>query len=431
MELKQIRQESSVSKHSRNSSPVQRGKIPRTQARHFMFATGIENSYPTIELPDGRTQRVDEMERTLHYQHWCKDFELVKSLGIDYLRYGPPYYSTHAGPGRYDWTFADETFGALQEMGITPIADLCHFGVPDWIGNFQNPDWPELFAEYATAFVERFPWVRLYTPVNEIMVAAVNSADRGFWNERLQGDRSFVTALKHLCKANLVAMRAMLDVDPELVFIQSEATQDYHADEPAAMPRADFLNEKRFLALDLTYGHPLTGFMLEFLLDNGWTREEYNWFREHHVRDRCIMGNDYYAVNEHMVKASGEIRNAGEIFGYYVITKQYYDRYHLPVMHTETNSLGVNDAEHWLMQEWQSLHRLKLDGVPIIGFTWYSLVDQVDWDSALRNYAGHVNEIGLCGLDRRLHPVGKAYRELIAKWRDIAPTENATFALNF
>ena len=29
------------------------------------------------------------------------------------------------------------------------IVDLCHFGVPDWIGNFQNSDWPKLFAEYA------------------------------------------------------------------------------------------------------------------------------------------------------------------------------------------------------------------------------------------------------------------------------------------
>ena len=29
----------------------------------FMFSTGIENSYPTIQLPDGTTKRVDEMEK--------------------------------------------------------------------------------------------------------------------------------------------------------------------------------------------------------------------------------------------------------------------------------------------------------------------------------------------------------------------------------
>lgn len=35
----------------------------------FMFATGIENSYPNIMLPDGTTKRVDEMEKTGHYIH--------------------------------------------------------------------------------------------------------------------------------------------------------------------------------------------------------------------------------------------------------------------------------------------------------------------------------------------------------------------------
>jgi hypothetical protein len=31
-------------------------------------------------------------------------------------------------------------------MDIVPVVALCHFGVPDWIGNFQNPDFPELFG---------------------------------------------------------------------------------------------------------------------------------------------------------------------------------------------------------------------------------------------------------------------------------------------
>ena len=39
-----------------------------------------------------------------------EDFALVRELGLEYLRYGPPYYSTHKGPGSYDWSFADETF---------------------------------------------------------------------------------------------------------------------------------------------------------------------------------------------------------------------------------------------------------------------------------------------------------------------------------
>ena len=75
-----------------------------------MFATGIENSYPTIILPDGSRKRVDEMEKTGHYTHWEKDFSLLGEMGIEYLRYGAAYYNTHIGPGSYDWDFTDATF---------------------------------------------------------------------------------------------------------------------------------------------------------------------------------------------------------------------------------------------------------------------------------------------------------------------------------
>jgi beta-glucosidase/6-phospho-beta-glucosidase/beta-galactosidase len=137
----------------------------------FMFATGIENSYPTIEW-EGKTIRQDELAKTNHYTRWRDDFRILKELGINYLRYGPPYFLTHLGPDRYEWNFTDETFQALHEQKVELIVDLCHFGVPDWIGNFQNPDWPALFAQYAGAFAKRFPWVRFYTPVNEIFIAA-------------------------------------------------------------------------------------------------------------------------------------------------------------------------------------------------------------------------------------------------------------------
>jgi len=98
------------------------------------------------------------------------------------------------------------------------------------------------------------------------------------------------------------------------------------------------------------------------------------------------MGNDYYITSEHYVHADGSVDASGEIFGYYVIIRQYYNRYRLPVMHTETNvdDYGHNEATKWRRKEWQNVVRLRQDGVPIIGFTWYSLTDQVDWDCGLR-----------------------------------------------
>src|SRR3954471_17330975 len=389
----------------------------------FMFATGIENSYPTIEW-QGKRFRQDELEKTKHYERWRDDFRLLKELGIEYLRYGPPYFSTHTGPGRYDWSFADETFRVLKSQNITPIVDLCHFGVPDWIENFQNPDWPRLFVEYVEAFARRYPWLRFYTPVNEIFIAATFSAQFGWWNERLKSDRAFVKALKHLCQANVMAMHAILKERPDAIFIQSESTQYFHPDGPDCQDAARRFNEKRFLSFDLTYGHHLSATIYEYLLDNGMTRDEYHWFLQHHVRSRCVMGNDYYETNENLVHADGSISLSGEILGYYPITHQYFARYSLPVMHTETNGLGGVSAVKWLKKEWANVHRLKQDGVPIVGFTWYSLQDQVDWDTGLRENNGRVNPLGLVDLDRHIHPVGRAYQKLIAQWRETLPTES-------
>ena len=81
-------------------------------------------------------------------------------------------------------------------------------------------------------FAQSFPWVQLYTPVNEMYICAVFSARYGWWNEQLPTERSFVTALKHIVKANVLAMKDILDVRPDAIFIQSESSEYFHAENP-------------------------------------------------------------------------------------------------------------------------------------------------------------------------------------------------------
>jgi beta-glucosidase/6-phospho-beta-glucosidase/beta-galactosidase len=390
----------------------------------FMFATGVENSDPTI---DGGRRRVDELAKCGHDRHWRRDFQLVCELGIRFLRYGPSLHRTWLGPGRYDWDFADQAFGELRRLDIVPIADLCHFGVPDWVGDFQNPDFPRLFAGYALAFAQRYPWVQLFTPVNEMYICARFSALYGWWNEQLRSDQAFVTALKHLVEANVRAMHAIIGARPDAIFIQSESSEYFHAENPAAIGPAELMNAKRFLSLDLNYGCRVDSEMYEYLMDNGMTRDEYHFFMGNSLKHHCIMGSDYYITNEHRVAADGGTRASGEVFGYAVIARQYHERYRLPVMHTETNLVqGASGTESvdWLWKEWANVLRVRNDGVPVLGFTWYSLTDQVDWDTALREDSGHVNQLGLFDLERRIRPVGRAFRQLIADWREVLPTQS-------
>jgi beta-glucosidase len=391
----------------------------------FMFATGIENSYPTI----ARKVRIDQMGKCGHYRLWKEDLRLVRELDLHYLRWGPANYKTFLGPGQYDWEWVDEVIAEMRRMAITPIVDLCHFGLPDWLGNFQNEEFPEFFAEYAGAFARRYPDIHYWTPVNEILVCAMFSGLYGWWNERLASEETFVRAILNLCRANVLAMHAILKYVPDAVFIQSESSEYVHPSTPKVMKQANFLNERRFVPLDLTYAKNVSADVYRYLINNGMRPAEYDFFMNHKLKARCILGTDYYVTNEHLMKPDGSLIPSGEFFGYYVIAKQYYGRYGLPLMHTETNLWEADGSVQWLWKEWNCMLRLRQDGVPIVGFTWYSLTDQMDWDTALREDAKKVNPVGLYDLDRKIRRVGQNYRRLIADWREMLPSGSSALML--
>ena len=390
--------------------------LPTGKPGEFMFATGIECSYPTIE--HGRVRR-DLLEECGHYERWREDLGLIKELGLKVVRYGLPYHRTHLGPDRYDWSFADEAMGEIRRLELTPILDLLHFGVPDWLGNFQNPELPVHFAAYAGAVAERYPWVRFYTPVNEIYVTARMSGKDGGWNEQLKTDKGFVTAIKHCVAASILANHAIAERRPDCVVVQSESAEFTHEARAVHTAEVQLTNKQRFISLDLLYAHPPDADIAHYLHDNGLTREEYDWFMQGEPPGYQIMGNDYYGRNEHILKPDGTTCPAEDVMGWYQVTREYYERYKKPVMHTETNVLDADLAPNWLWKQWINVLRMRRDGVPVLGFNWYSLIDQIDWDIALAEKRGTVNPCGLYDLDRKPRPVSEAYRMLLEEFGQI------------
>ena len=388
--------------------------LPETGSRsNFMFATGIECSYPTID--NGRTRR-DLLEECGHYERWREDLALVHDIGLRVLRYGLPYHRIHLGPGRYDWSFADLVMAEIKRLGITPIVDLLHFGLPDWLGNFQNPEFPLRFAEYAEAVAARYPWVKFYTPVNEIFVCAKFSGLEGRWNEQLCSDAAFVTCIKHLCAASLLATEAIARHRPDCVIVQSETAEIVTDLRAQPDPRVALENELRFLSLDLLYAREPSARVARWLLENGMSDEEYSWFMASKPPGYQVMGIDYYGRNESIILPDGSDLRGEDLNGWYGVTKQYYNRYKRPVMHTETNVFDADAAPAWLWKQFANILRMRGDNIPVLGFTWYSLIDQVDWDIGLAEKRGTVNACGLYDLDRRPRPVEAAYRMLLSEF---------------
>ena len=383
----------------------------------FIFATGVEGSYPTIE--NGRWRR-DLMQSTGHYRRWPDDLELVVELGVTHLRYGPPLHLAYPARGRFDWSVVDGPMEAMQRLRLEPIADLCHFGLPDWLGDFQNPEVPEALAAYAAAFAERYPHVRFYTPVNEMYVCSRLSALDGLWNEQKRDERAFVTAARRLARANVLMTQAILRRRADAVFVTSESGEFHQpaTPDPEVVRVATFENQRRFLPLDLAFAHPVDDSMRAHLRDHGMPDDEYDWFMGRELPKRTILGVDYYDWNEKLIDTEGRPQALGELFGWYVIASQYWERYRRPLMHTETNHLDARQAPRWLWRQWHNVRLIQQAGVPVVGFTWYSLTDQVDWDIALGQALGNVNPVGLFDLNRDPRPVAQAYRHLIETHRD-------------
>jgi len=385
--------------------------------RGFMFATGIECSYPTIE--HGRWRR-DEMDSTSHYELWQTDFRLAREIGITHIRYGPPLHLIFEGPGRYNWDYADPQMEELRDRGPEPIVDLCHFGVPSWLGNLQNPDIADALAEYAGAFAERYPWVRFYTPVNEMYVCARMSALDGLWNEQLRDEGAYVRAAWNLAHATIRMSDAILKRRPDAVFINSESSEFYQpcCPDEHVQDVARQANERRFLPLDLIYAHELSPRMRKLLRGQGIADKDIEALARRSVPKRSILGIDYYEWNERLIDRQGKAEALGELFGWYVIASQYWNRYKRTMMHTETNKTDAEGAPRWLWRQWHNVQLLAKDGVPLVGFTWYSLTDQIDWSIAMSEAIGIVYPVGLFDLNREARTVGLSYKHLIDLYRD-------------
>jgi hypothetical protein len=130
--------------------------------------------------------------------------------------------------------------------------------------------------------------------VNEVFVTARLSAREGLWNEQLTSDYGFVTALKHLAAANILASHSIVENRPDAVIIPSESAEQVYEAKLAPSAETMLFNQHRFISLDLPYGRPSDAETRIYLLDNGMSRPEYEWFMSSPRSGHQVLGIDYY-----------------------------------------------------------------------------------------------------------------------------------------
>ena len=352
----------------------------------FTWATGIEDTF--IQHARPRLRALDEYELTQHYKLWKSDIDLVAETGVQAVRWGIPWHIVQPSPDRWDWEWTDKALEYLVTVkGITPILDLMHYGTPLWLDNsFINFSYPQRVAEYSAAVVARYkPLVRYYTPLNEPMVNASMSGYKAEWPPYLSGDDGYVKLALAIAKGMVLTARAIKSEEPEAITVQVEALWHTFTRDESLKERAVRANARQFLCFDLATGRvDQEHILMDYLDEHGVTDADLSWFRQNPV-SFDIFGANYYpwAYAELKVHPSGKFytrvkRASGHKIE--IIIRNAWERYHMPIMITETSSNGdVNARARWMDETVDTVCSLREEGIPIIGYTWFPLFTMVDW----------------------------------------------------
>ncbi|ACB76900.1 family 1 glycosylhydrolase [Opitutus terrae] len=353
----------------------------------FLWCTGIEDTFITAPSPKtGRT--LDEYELTGHYEHWREDIDLMAELGVPAARYGIPWHRICPQPGVWDWQWADRPLERMLDRGIAPIVDLVHYGLPAWIEPaYLHPDYPNHVAEFAARVAARFKGrIFAYTPLNEPRITAWYCGRLGWWPPFRRSWRGFVAVMLGVCRGIIATLAALRSVDPEILPVHVDATDHYHAEDPSLVLEAEHRQAIVFLALDLISGritddHPLFG----WLLSHGTTEGELAWFRDHAVPLPWLGLNLYPMFTRKVLQrtASGHTRISMIYSTEQLVedvTRLYWERYHAPLLISETASSGsIRKRRLWLDGSARAVQRLRAEGVPLLGYTWWPLFALVTW----------------------------------------------------
>jgi beta-glucosidase len=361
--------------------------LPGLRAEDFLWATGIEDTFVPQTRPGHRA--LDEYQLMGHYEHWREDLALCRDLGVRALRWGVPWYRVEPLPGEFDWSWTDQVIPYLvEELGITPILDLMHYGCPFWLRReFASEDYPRAVAAYAGAFARRYAGlVRWYTPLNEPIVNALFCGKRGLWPPYLRGDGGYLKIMLQLVRGILRTVAALKEADSGALMVHVEASGLARAARADLEALAVEDQRRGFLAYDLLTGrltpdHPL----FTWLLRNGAGPDELAAIRRDAITLDAIGLNFYPQWSTQQVSVNRKGRLAWRAVeqdgaGFVQLIEDYWRRYEVPILVTETSAKGaVEVRSRWLEASVAAIRTLRAEGVPVLGYTWFPLFTMIDW----------------------------------------------------
>ncbi|AWN22673.1 hypothetical protein DKM44_05010 [Deinococcus irradiatisoli] len=367
----------------------------------FFWAVGIEN---TVNPALGW----DQYAWTAHRDLWREDLQRAANLGVRLIRYGLPWPDLNPAPGTFDWTWADAAMAELERLGLEPIWDLLHFGAPAWLpAGLRDKAYPQAVADYAGAFVARYPHVTRITPFNEPYIWAFFSGGNGTWAPHGTTDLGFAEALVPILRGLRQSIQAIRAANPRAEIWLNDGADRFTAAVPELAGLAGHLTGWRYAGFDFLHGRaapdtPLYALLLEAGMSPGELDEAR---RDSTPAD--VIGLDYYPGSEHLLKSPDAPKHPGDwgrrsdyrLYpdpdppGLAATLLEYHARYGRPLYVAETST--DTRREEWLQWLSAEVLRAREGGASVLGATWWPLFDHIDWNSGLTQLRGTVCPSGL------------------------------------
>lgn len=351
----------------------------------------------------------DQFKAAGHYDN-AELIDTFKDLGLSAFRV-PVLWERHepiAGQ-KIDWTFTSNNLAGCIQHSINPILGLVHHGSGPDYASIETPDFAPRLAAYASRVVRQFPWVEMYTPVNEPLTTARFCGLYGHWYPHQRSSTGFVRILLNECKATVLAMRAIREVNPKALLVQTEDLGKTYST-PELKYQTKFENERRFLSIDLLCGrvtkqHPLWS----YLLWSGASEGDLDFF----IQNPCppdILGFNYYVTSERYLDhrferypahtiGGNHIQKYADVeavrinfsasLGPYNLLKEAWNRYSLPIALTEVHLNSTPEEQlKWIMYLNEAASRLSQEGVELRGLTLWALTGAFNWSKLLTVNSG-------------------------------------------
>jgi beta-glucosidase/6-phospho-beta-glucosidase/beta-galactosidase len=371
---------------------------------------------------------VDVLETSQHTLRWREDLGRLRDCGVRRLRYPVRWHRVEGDEGRLDWRATDEVLGHLREEGFEPIVDVLHHtSYPRWLsGGLADPRFGPAYLRFCEAFARRYGWIREYTLFNEPFATLFLAGHEGVWPPYGRGVRDLVALYRNVAPALAEASRRFRDLLPGARHVWVDTCEGHSALDPAGEAYAAMADDRRFFALDLVLGRLGDGtrpFVREVVAAGG---EDLLALEPGHVD---VLGLDYYAHSEwcfrgrrgpappgttHSARhgllhgdpagrAVEGITPSPQPRGLAALALEYWDRYGLPMLLTETNIRGAtSDRATWLKHTLEQVELARWAGADISGFCWFPFVDSLDWNTLLARADGCIDPVGVLWLDEDL-----------------------------